>query len=125
MGRTWLKPSRVREMSSLEAAWLAGFFDGEGSLVLRLGNGRHGANACALSIVNTNRSSLERVQTITACGSIVPKPVKKAKHKQTWMWHTNRQREVIDVLRQIEPYLTIKRPAALAHLASWRDVAAG
>lgn len=58
----------TRWMSATEAAWLAGFFDGEGSLSMYLG-GRTRKNHCwVLSLGNTDTSALHRCIAYTGVG---------------------------------------------------------
>ena len=121
MARSWLKPSTVRPMTIAEAAWLAGFFDGEGSLVVRLGE-RRGACACRLSIPNTDHAALVYIQKITGAGGIGKKYLRGSNHKAQWTWALNSQRSVVDVLKQMLPFLVVKRAAALDFLDNWVDL---
>ena len=67
-----------------DVAWLAGFFDGEGSLC-RYHSGSRGFKSWVLLISNTCRKSLLHCMKITGCGSVNPKPVKPGR-KQQWQW---------------------------------------
>src|SRR5438270_13689339 len=60
--RVWLKESTARRMSEVEAAWLAGFFDGEGSLSHYRGGKDGKYLSWRICIANTYLPSLERCQ---------------------------------------------------------------
>lgn len=120
--RSWLKQSRVRKMSSTEAAWLAGFLDGEGSVSVSLG-GRDGKyRTWKLSAPNTAKRSLEKCLKITGAGSIVVKYEKTEQRKKLWQWQVQAQREIRDTLIQVLPYLVIKHKQAKRFLKEFQEV---
>ena len=122
--RSWLKNSDARQMSSTEAAWLAGFIDGEGTVCSYRG-GRGGKyQSWILSVTNTNLASLEYCRAITGVGSVRSKRRHNVPEhwKQSYQWQVTAQREIIDVLRQIVGFLQIKRDVAKAFIDNWRDV---
>ena len=120
MGRSWLKPSDAAVMSPTDAAWLAGFFDGEGSLAAYLSRGKF--PTFKMAVTNTHHGSLLKIQRLTGCGSIVVKPVSGRMRKPQWVWCLNRQRSVVAVLRQICPFAETKREVIERFLAQWTDI---
>lgn len=120
--RTWLKEQRTRKMSATEAAWLAGFFDGEGSLI---GYKRKGKDFVGwrISIGNTSLPALERCKAYTNVGTIGSKRVlPNPKHNPQWLWQVNGQRDIVDLLKQMLPYLLIKKEKAESFLNNWEDL---
>ena len=113
-----LLASSARRMKPTEAAWLAGLFDGEGSLVMDL----RGTFACVLCIVNTNMKALKTARLFAGCGGIDVKRKADAHHKPQWKWRVSRQRDVVLTLEQLLPYLVIKRQPVLQYLRAWKDV---
>lgn len=112
---------QAMEARKLDLAWLAGFIDGEGSIgIYREFDKRKGENyhvyRGALSIVNTNRDSLERCQEIIGAGRIVPHRSHKAQrptHKLAYHWALRKQELLWDILLELTPYLVIKKMQAL------------
>lgn len=118
MARRWLLPRLAKQMSLTEAAWLAGFFDGEGSL-----------SQCPpwqLTLANTNKASVDRCQTYTGAGSVklVKSYTAPAHWSPKWVWKITRQRDIEAVCRQMLPYLIIKRRVVEAFLSVWTDIGA-
>lgn len=100
-------------MSETDAAWLAGFFDGEGSIFVYKG-GRGGKYDCyAISLPNTNFDSIEHCFNITGVGLISKKTKRIDHHKQQFQWRVNVQKDILRVLKRLAPYLVVKKQKAL------------
>lgn len=108
-------------MLEAEAAWLAGFVDGEGSIVTYAAGRNKTSTAFVFSVPNTHRGSLEYCQRITGVGTIFDKPV-TGNRKPQFVWQVKAQRDVISILQQIESYLIIKGDLARATIAGWTDL---
>lgn len=123
MGRTWLSPCKARIMSPTEAAWLAGFFDGEGTLC-QYPAGRNKKPAWRMQTVNTNRDSVVRCYEYTLSGNVHPrvKPGTPAHHLPQWSWHVTAQRDLVSICQQIVPFTIIKVGVINQFLSSWRDI---
>ncbi len=120
MTRSWLRPCTAKTMTLTEAAWLAGFFDGEGSLTSFLAGRNRKYPSWVISVPNTYKAALDRCVEYTGVGKVNVKKV-KAKHKPAWCWRVNCQRDIEAVCRQMLPFLIIKRKTVEAFLASWID----
>jgi hypothetical protein len=111
-------------MSELDAAWFAGFFDGEGALC-QCTSRLIGKKCWRISVSNTHLGALQRCQSITGAGKIsekryiTPKP---DHHKQQWFWQVHAQRDIAIIVRQIAPYLTVKKEKVEQFLSAWVDV---
>lgn len=106
----WRTGSRANPLTQVQAAYLAGLIDGEGSIMLyRRGDG----SAMRLAITNTYRPVLEWCQATCGVGNIVDVKATHdaAKHKAQRIWLVNSQ-AAASVLEQIEPYLIIKKEQA-------------
>ena len=115
----------VRDMSVAEAAWLAGFFDGEGSLTVYMGGRNRQYPTWNLSLPNTHLGSLERCREISGAGSISEKTRDhRFNCKRIWVWQVHSQRNIAAIVTQMLPYLTIKRAKADEFLARWSDLRA-
>ena len=93
-----------------DLAWLAGVFDGEGSVVIGRSGGKY---KLALSLVSVSRELIDRVKEI-AGGRIITVYPKNAR-RTTWMWQLTGIEKIQRFLKQIFPFLTAKaKPAAIA-----------
>jgi hypothetical protein len=89
--RSWLKEQTAREMTPTEAAWLAGFFDGEGCFGQYAAGREKRYLAWILKIDNTDLQALRYCQQITGCGTVRHKALKQPHHKQQWVWRVYSQ----------------------------------
>jgi hypothetical protein len=111
-------------MSETEAAWLAGFFDGEGSLSNYRG-GRDGKyRSWILSITNTNQESLDFCKSISQAGVVKLKRRNNAPThwKISYQWQVTAQRDIVAILSQIEKYLIIKKQPVHDFIETWQDI---
>lgn len=120
----WLKPCTVRQMSLTEAAWLAGFFDGEGSLSQFMGGRSKRHPTWILAIGNTSVAALEQCVRVTGVGRVNGKSMRARPdhYKPQHQWRITRQRDIAEICRQMLPFLVIKRAAAETYLMSWVDI---
>ena len=86
-------------------AWLAGIFEGEGSLT-QCGAG---SKTFQLRIKMTDKDVLERVLSIAGCGTLLPVKVYKEHHKPTWQWSISARKDVTNVLLRLLPFLGLRR----------------
>lgn len=94
----------AKELSLSDAAYIAGFCDGEGCFMLFM---RRDVVCIRISAANTNKGILEWLVDVTGTGNIVRKPSNNPKHKVSYQWLCNSE-SAESVLRQIRPYLRIK-----------------
>lgn len=107
----------------VDAAYLAGFIDGEGSIMLvaRTTGGAH----LRVTIANTDRPILDWVADVTGVGQTYLQRDATEKHKAGYAWRVAGD-GAESLLLQIRPFLRIKaRQAdlALEHHARLRDPA--
>lgn len=94
-------------------AYIAGFFDGEGSIVIprRYTNLRRGCKfSLSVRIVNTYKPVIDLCQRLFG-GYVYEKPIEKSHHKQAYQWYVNAQKGE-DFLKLILPYLVVKKEEA-------------
>lgn len=123
--RSWLNKDTVRKMSIAECAWLAGFFDGEGSLSMYLSGRNKKFPSWLLRVGNCNFESVEYCRKITGVGSVVdkmPKGVKNPLHNPQKVWLVHSQRNIVSIVKQIYPYSIIKKTKIEKFLDNWKDL---
>lgn len=86
------------------APWLAGFFDGEGTVYL--GGGKQGG--ITLSIGNTNRDVVESICRRAGVGAVELREQTRAAWNRTFIWRVRNYADARRVLLLIRPHLTIK-----------------
>lgn len=116
-----IQPS-IAMLAHDDAVYLAGLFDGEGSIIL-WDRGYGGRPQLRCSISNTHPGVLEWVRRITETGSIVKHEWVKAEqqhYKTSLTWQCYGQ-NAVSLLKQMLPRLIIKRERALEAIASQPD----
>ncbi len=109
------KPSTCRQMSNIEAARFAGFFDGEGSVFFN----ETGRRTPRLQICNSVRAELDWLHSVTGIGSIYLTRAARPMRRTLWTWRVERTADVINILQQVLPYLITKHVAAMDTIAVW------
>lgn len=107
-----LSPCTTKIILPTEAAWLAGFFDGEGTVSSYLGGRNKAYETWTLVIGNTHRESILRCQEITGAGLICEKKRYVEHYKRIWMWQVQSQLNVRSITEQMFPYLIVKKEKA-------------
>jgi len=115
-----VKEHHVKEMSIAQAAYLAGLVDGEGSIIAvkRNSEGRH---TWRLQVANTKLPLLSWCIEVTGVGTIVTTKSRNDKHQDGHWWQCYSW-NAYDVLRQIVPYMIIKRELALRMMAELDEI---
>lgn len=97
------------------AAWLAGFFDGEGCIqVPKVG--------IDVSIAGTERAVIEAIQTKLGVGTITEVTYDRPEWRTKYHWRVRNYPQAQMVLRMMRPFLTIKAAKAdeaLVRTAAW------
>ncbi len=107
--------SHCKPMTVTEAAWLAGFMDGEGSILLISRNGGEGVHL-RLNIANTHMPSLQYIETITGIGHIYAHKTRVSpRHKEAYSWRCHAE-GAEEVLRALQPYLVTKQAQCILGL---------
>lgn len=110
------KPGPTISLTDAQAAWLAALFDGEGTIGLwrirRHANASGWVYRAGLSIANTNRQLLEAVNSLVDGWATVGDMRDGNKSHRPCYKVVLRQRAALTVLRQIAPYLIVKRRQA-------------
>lgn len=93
----------VKQLSRVDAAYLAGFIDGEGTITLTRKH-KNENRQLAITISNTERQILEYCLKVIGAGKITNKRTSKAHHTASFTYAIY-NRQALSVLEQIEPYL--------------------
>jgi hypothetical protein len=112
--RMWLTDSIACCMlysggNAMDWSYIAGYFDGEGSVRFKAPPSRPNYVLTSLSWSNTHLESLEAIQAFIGCGHIQHKLLKYGYTKQGHQLIVNRSEDVLRVGDQMLPHLIIKR----------------
>lgn len=89
-------------------AWLAGFLDGEGTLILRP---HRKSISVAMLVTNTHEMSIRRVQDLIGYGT-VRESDRHTRWRKVYCYEEWGTRKVSAVLRRIEPFMVTKQEHA-------------
>jgi len=104
--------------------YLAGFFDGEGSIGVYRRKDAHRPKFSVV-VVNTNKQSLRSFQEFFQVGKIYEHRKYKTHHKDKWRWIVGGRREVEVVLGKLVGHLSVKQRDAEIALSIIRMIKAG
>lgn len=110
------KAYQIREISPIECAWLAAAIDSEGCL--RISSARKDGKSYSykdLQVANTNELFIQNVARVTGAPTITKRKPRPG-WKPVYVWQLRRHESVLNILRQVIPYLIIKKGTAEAML---------
>ena len=114
--KKWLdKKPEINKLVAWQAAWLAAVIDGEGSIGL-YNYGKEGRRVC-IQISNTNKNFITEMRRIIGCGSQINRTNWHKSHKgrkPMYLYSLKGSNRCYWILKQIIPYLIIKREVALS-----------
>lgn len=91
-------------MTDLELGYVAGFFDGEGSITIQ----KKSNNRVTVRIGSTDLDMVEKILSFTGIGSIDnPRQLKSG--KLFWRWHLWTQEDTLYFLKKIYPLVSARR----------------
>lgn len=114
LGRARATHAQARQMTETEVAWFAGVLDSEGTVNL-LSKGINKTPHLRMSIANTCYPFLERVAELSGTGAIGVHRVFQPHHSPSWVWYCYGP-NARSILRQVLPWLIVKRDKALLAL---------
>jgi hypothetical protein len=94
--------------SELEAAWCAGFFDGEGCIVIALVH--RTTHVLTISLANSNQGAIRKMEQVLG-GKVYDRPRQQAHYRDQWRWHATGDEAAV-ILQRLLPYLIAKTPQA-------------
>lgn len=86
--------------------YIAGFFDGEGSIV-------HNGKGYRVTISQTNFLVLKTIQDFAGFGYIFQNRKRKAHWKESWVYYVAKQAEVYILIKNILPFIIVKKDLAI------------
>lgn len=85
--------------------YIAGFFDGEGSLI-------HNGKGYRIVISQTHKQVLEEIKRFTRLGNVIEITKRKEHWKDAWVYYIAKQKDVLKFTQEVLPYLWVKKDAA-------------
>ena len=116
--RRAIEQSKVYRLSISDSAWLAGFIDGEGTIIMY-----HNGNPSPvwrLSAVNTDQNTMNHCKELTGVGSMSHRVRDNPKHSDSWEWYVSTW-QAKAIVEQIEPYMITKKETARMMLAALQE----
>lgn len=101
-------------MTPMDAAYLAGLLDGEGTIGARLR--ANGYTNLELGICMTTPAPLYWAKEVTGFGEVYHRPERRENRQDAWFWKVGRCDEIASVLREVRPYMKVKQGEASAFL---------
>lgn len=97
-------PVTPNDIPPIEAAWLAGILEGEGSFISK---GRP-----KIQVAMTDQDIIIRLSKLTGVGRVYAVRRQKPHHKDAWLWAVNRPAHVEHIIRLVLPWLGHRRALA-------------
>lgn len=114
-------------MRDLDAAWVAGILEGEGSFVVQLRKkaGHLDSFVASVRVSMTDKDIVDRVAALVGRPELVrPEPARSPTRKPMWRLQLTKQDEVYSLLTDIRPWMGTRRTERidqlLAHLETRR-----
>lgn len=106
------------QITEVEKAYIAGLFDGEGTIGYYF-KGKLRTHVAQLAIYNTDPRVMVWLRNILPSGGVYPNSRIKTGRKRGWQWMLSSRPCVEQFIRAIRPYLVIKADQVDLILALW------
>lgn len=103
--------AKCKRLLDVEAAYIAGFLDGEGSIMILIYQGRSYALRVVIAQSSRGRDVLDWISQITGIGASINRNPTKLEHDIGLTWACNGEASAT-LLQQLLPFLHVKRPQA-------------
>jgi len=87
-------------------SYIAGFFDGEGSLT-------HNGIGFRITVSQTNEEVLNEIRDFTGVGNVIKLRKREAHWKDAWLYYIASKKDVCTFLKKAVPHLVIKKRSAM------------
>lgn len=104
-------------------AWFAGWFEGEGSIVVTQPSKR-GGRYVRMSGASTDEDSIDAIISIVGGNKSSKIVGREAHHKDQWIWTLTKTEDAIALAEKIYPFMTSRRKAQIDHAIenqSWAE----
>lgn len=114
----------VKSLTDIEAAWIAGIIDGEGTITLTTQRRGQPFKNVQISVASTSYELLRMLKDMTGVGHVSQKKKYEAHHKQSYTWQVATSGQAIDLLRKLLPFLreSVKWKRAKKLVSEWNSV---
>lgn len=108
-------------MRDIDAAWAAGYIDGDGCICLYSNERRY--RKLTVSVDSTDIELIDEMIRL-AGGTVVKKKRAKKHHRQAYTWRLYGSDKIISFLTQVEPFMRCmaKKERALLIIREWREL---
>ncbi len=113
-GDSLSKPHSCGILFKMEWRYIAGFFDGEGSL-------GHNGKGFRITIPQANLEVLRAIQQYCDVGDIIKVTKRKPHWKDSWVYYISTQKEVYYFLQKIKPWVIVKHSLVERVLGELRE----
>lgn len=107
----------MRQITPTNIAWLAGLYEGEGSLSRKISGG----SPWQLVIQMTDKDVLDRIENIVGFGKVYmrKKQENQPTYRQAYVYNINRREYIQAFIAMIWPYLGERRKAKAKEYLDW------
>lgn len=115
---------KLKPMSEVELAYLAGLIDGEGTITLCKPRASSKYKVPQISMASTSYELIKIVADMTGIGHVSQKKKYQDHHSQSYTWQCTNSKQVIALLRALLPYLreSLKWKRAKKLVSEWSSV---
>ncbi len=96
------------DITDVQLAWIAGIIDGEGCLSIAE---KYGLLYVRVYACNTDKLMIDTLVSLTALGHVYLRK-RGGNHKPLWDWFITSNRDILDFLVKVLPYLVVKKSRA-------------
>jgi hypothetical protein len=103
-------PVPTIDISDVDASYIAGIIDGEGSFNISPGGGKR-LNV-GLTVGNTYKPMVDKLLEDTNVGTVYPHQYREGQNNTLWIWAVNSRVHLVVLLPKLIPYLIAKKRQA-------------
>ena len=108
----------VPKLSEFDLGWVVGIVEGEGGIGL-YSKGKRDGKLPRIAVGMTDQDTIRRLHAVVGAGYVLGPYQTTPDRKPYWRWAVENRDDVMDLLHEMRPHLSVRRQAQVDAVLAW------